>query len=477
MSELFDKLVSYGESDYYPCHMPGHKRRLYGAFPGEILKMDITEIDGFDNLHDAVDLLKRAQEKAAMLYGAKESFYLVNGSTCGILSAVSAAVPANGHILMARNCHKSAYHAAYLRGLNITYLFPQFIDDTSVYEAIDASKISQALDDEPDIDAVFLVSPTYEGRIADIETIARLVHERGKILIVDEAHGAHLGLAEGFSKSSVALGADLVIQSVHKTLAAPTQTALLHLCSDRVDRGRLTRFLHIYQTSSPSYLLMSGIENALEIIEKDGSRLFGLFADRYNRLIEQLSVCKKLRFLKPELQKQDIGKLVVDTRYCDLNGRELYDRLLEQYHIQPEMAAEEFVLLMFTIGDTEEGYARVKEALLEIDASCGSCKERDNFTDIHMSGIVADSLQQKESIPLAKAWDMERCPVKLSESVGAAVAEFVNLYPPGVPVLVPGERMTETIKNTIYGYLEQGLSVQGLEKSDSEVMILCLKEE
>ncbi|MCI9144521.1 MAG: amino acid decarboxylase, partial [Lachnospiraceae bacterium] len=261
MEHLFEKLAAYSEKGIYPCHMPGHKRRGWGKLPEELYEIDITEIEGFDNLHQPEEILLELQREAARLYGAEESYYLVNGSTGGILSAVSCAVPFGGHILMARNCHKSAYHAAYLRHLQMEFLYPGILSEYGITDAVSALEVGEALERTPDIDAVLIVSPTYEGRIADVAAIAGVAHEKGIPLIVDEAHGAHLGLAEGFPQNSCQAGADLVIHSVHKTLPALTQAGLLHVNGRLIDRDKLRRFLRIYQTSSPSYPLMASIDN------------------------------------------------------------------------------------------------------------------------------------------------------------------------------------------------------------------------
>lgn len=260
--------------------MPGHKRNAWGELPAQLYRLDITEIDGFDNLHQPEGILKELQEQAAACCGAEESYYLVNGSTGGILSAVSAALPASGHILMARNCHKSAYHAAYLRNLRTSYLYPKMLEDYDIFDMVSPEQIEEALDKEPDIQAVLLVSPTYEGRISNIRQISEIVHARGIPLIVDEAHGAHLGWSDAVHENSCRQGADLVIQSVHKTLPALTQTALLHVNGTIVDRERLRRFLHIYQSSSPSYLLMASIDNALQYMERDGKKALDIFCSR-----------------------------------------------------------------------------------------------------------------------------------------------------------------------------------------------------
>ena len=476
---LTKKLQNYGQSDLYPLHMPGHKRRAYGQMPEEVLWMDITEIDGFDNLHQPEGILKELQEHAAALYGAEETFYLVNGSTCGILSAISAAVPEEGHILIARNCHKSVYHACYLRNLKISYLYPEPLEVYGICEPITCRQVQEALDREPDIDAVLVVSPTYEGRIADIEKIVGVVHAKGIPLIVDEAHGAHLGFAEGFAENSCRLGADLVIHSVHKTLPAMTQTALLHVNGNLIDRNKLRRFLHIYQSSSPSYVLMASIENALWQIEHQGQEMFDKFIHRWEKMCDALSTMRNLSIL-PTGEKQDIGKLLVSVKKTGLSGQQLYGMLLEDYHIQLEMAAPSYVLAMFTVGDEEEGYVRMTEALLQIDAmleesdcvviSKGAASQYANAQSTGVAGQLAAD-PKPVSIPFFKAWDRETQWCELSECQGRYAGEFINLYPPGTPMVVPGERIDSTLIANIEDCLGKGLSVQGIRQVNGGIYL------
>ncbi len=470
MEHLYEKLSAYAEGDIYPYHMPGHKRQKWGQLPEAMYRMDITEIDGFDNLHQPEGILMELQKAAAGLYGAEESYYLVNGSTCGILGAVSSTVPFGGHILMARNCHKSAYHAAYLRHLKISYLYPGFLEAYGIWDAVTPEQVYGALEAEPGIQAVLIVSPTYEGRIADISAIAEVAHEKGIPLIVDEAHGAHLGLAEGFPPNSCRAGADLVIHSVHKTLPALTQTALLHVNGKLVSRDSLRRFLHIYQTSSPSYLLMAGIDNALEYVRRQGKTAFGLFRARYEKMLEALSRCRYLKFLPGSSREQDVGKLVVSVRETGITGKKLSDILLNEYHLQTEMSSRDFVLAMFTVNDGEEAYRRMTEALLEIDHRVTGRNADESIPEVSVCSSGEQGrepwkwgfLPEEEAISLWEAWDREAEEVVIEDSVGRYAAEFVSLYPPGVPLLVPGERITEEISREILRDLEAGLTVQGL---------------
>ncbi len=469
---MYEKLNQYSSTDYYPYHMPGHKRRLYGNMPKQIMEADITEIEGFDNLHQPEGILLELQKKAAVLYGAEESFYLINGSSVGILSAISAALPMGGHLLMTRNSHKSVYHAAYLRNLTVSYLYPSVMKEYDIYDAVTPKQVEEALEKEPGIQAVLLVSPTYEGRIADIRQIAGIVHAKGIPLIVDEAHGAHLGWTDAVSPSSCQLEADIVIHSVHKTLPAMTQTALLHVNGTIISRDRLKRFLHIYQSSSPSYVLMASIDNALELMEKGGHRLLQSFSHSYGMMLDKLSACKNLDFLKPLKGKQDIGKLVISVKRFGLSGQHLYDMLLEKYHLQMEMAAGNYCLAMFTVGDEKEAYVRMTDALLDIDRQMTEGSLKPNLVVNEISGLVEEDIC--ETISLSKAWDMAGELIPLSESVGKYVGEFVNLYPPGVPILVPGEMMTSEKNQVIVSYLKQQLNVQGIEQNKDVYLIKVL---
>lgn len=488
MENLFEKLRENKDSGTYPYHMPGHKRRACGDIGQDLCGLDITEIDGFDNLHHPTEILLRLQQQAARLYGAEESFFLVNGSTAGILAAVSAALPRGGHILMARNCHKSAYHAVYLRGLEVTYLYPALLTDFDFSDAITPEQVRTALAEDTRIGAVLLVSPTYEGRISDIRSIAEIVHEKGIPLIVDEAHGAHLGFGKDSPENSCQAGADLVIHSVHKTLPSLTQTALLHVNGKLIDREQLRRFLQIYQTSSPSYILMASIGNVLRFLDEEGDEAFETFAHAYDKMHKQLGRCRCLKILTWEQRQnlfgeipdeqnrsllrgrnrdlgegvQDIGKLIISTKETSLSGRKLYDILLNRYGLQPEMASESYVLAMFTVSDSLEGYQRMTQALLEIDRELEQKRDlKDcNTLKTEMQNFILKPVCQ---IPLAEAWDMEKELVVLSDSVGSCAGEFVNLYPPGVPVLVPGEQITEEVCDKIKRWLDSGLVVQGVE--------------
>lgn len=462
MENLCESLIKYSHSDFYPYHMPGHKRQPLGSYFDSALSIDITEIDGFDNLHNAQGLIKESQIRVSKLYGSEETFYLVNGSTCGILSAISASVRVGGHILLARNSHKSAYHSVYLRKLKVSYLYPCY-DAENIAFGITLNQVKEAIEKENTIEAVFLTSPTYEGRISQIKEIADYLHKKKIPLIVDEAHGAHLGFHQRWAENSNQKGADLVIHSVHKTLPSMTQTALLHVNGDIINRDKLRRFLRIYQSSSPSYLLMSSIEKALEFVEKNGSYLFQKFSEYWDEMVENLQNCSKIKILPTD----DIGKLIISVKGTNLSGQDLYDILLNQYHLQLEMSASTYVLAMFTISDQKEAYERMTKALKEIDANL-HCIEENN--------IIFGSKIRTDSIPLSDAWDETGETILLSDSSGRIAIDFINLYPPGVPLLVPGEVITEDDITTINDWNNKKLPIQGIFKENDQIKIKVIKK-
>lgn len=461
LNHLYKKLENYRDSDYYPFHMPGHKRNKEAASGAlaDIYGLDITEIDGFDNLHQAQGILRKLQDRASKLYGSSKSYYLVNGSTCGILSAVAAVTRKGGRLLMTRNCHKAVYHAAYLQELKTTYLQPELIEDYEMAGAVRPEEVERALQQYPDIMAVIVTSPTYEGVVSDIGRVAQIVHSYGIPLIVDEAHGAHLGFHEAYPKSSVKLGADVVIHSVHKTLPAMTQTALLHVNGSLVDRQRLERYLRIFQTSSPSYVLMASIESCMNFIEREGELRLEQLIVRRNELLNQIKEC---RYIKVFAEADAVGKtvdpckLVISAADGGMTGQELYDILRERYHLQMEMATDEYVLAIVTLMDEPSGWDRLAKALLGIERKLAAGRSSRNTRD-------SKKIENEIVMTIAQAYDREWEKVELTQSVGRVAAEFVNLYPPGIPLVVPGEKLDRELIEKLDNSRRLGLNVQGAE--------------
>lgn len=484
MSYLKETLNAYQDTDIYPFHMPGHKRQPID-FPNPY-EIDITEIDGFDNLHHASGILAEAQQRAAKLYGSKECFYLINGSTCGLLAAISAAGKRGEKILVARNSHKAVYHALFMRELYAEYLYPE-ITASGIQGQITAEQVKAAFLEHPDIAAVVITSPTYEGIVSDVEGIAAVAHTHGVPLIVDEAHGAHLGFGAHFPENAVKQGADAVIMSLHKTMPAFTQTALLHLCSDRIEIGKIKKYLGIYETSSPSYLLMAGMDSCIQKIEKEGQQLFLNYRKKLDSFYESVRDLKHFHVMcredlsAGEAFDWDDSKIVIFTGTSGMTGEQLYRKLLQEYHLQTEMVSGDYVLAMTSMMDTEEGFERLSAALHGMEDLSGKQSgrlpesrfvslEKDAGTNLRRVGLQEENAkgfiermyrQNPKEMELCQAWNFPAKEVSFEEAAGKMAADFIYLYPPGIPLIVPGEVITAEFLDRLRECRKQELAVEG----------------
>lgn len=514
---LYDRLISYSRTDMYPFHMPGHKRKPL-SFPNPYT-VDITEIDGFDNLHHAEGILKEAQESAAALYGSERCYYLVNGSTCGLLAAICAAAGRGDKVLVARGSHKAVYHALAIQGLSAEYLYP-VITANDLQGQITPEQVEEALNKHPDIRAVVITSPTYEGIISDIAGIAECAHAHGVPLIVDEAHGAHLGFGGGFPENAVRLGADAVIMSLHKTLPSFTQTALLHLTSGRIAPERIERYLGIFETSSPSYLFMAGMDECVRMVAEEGELLFSDYRKRLDAFYRETADLKHLHIMRredltlEEAYDWDDSKLVIfagqpgkinitnvehsvgSPIYAGA-GTALHERLLHEYHLQMEMVSADYVLGMTSIMDSDEGFRRLSAALHEIDRELAGCAAGCRSTGLGApeSARAADGGQRAAmpknaraagALPRAQgftaqmyrsnpremqiyqAMELPYREVSFAEAAGRMSADYVYLYPPGIPLIVPGEIVTEEFLERIRACMRNGLRVEGQANLSAE---------
>lgn len=497
--DLYDKLVDYSQSDVYPFHMPGHKRQVGNPFLQEFpnpYAIDITEIDGFDNLHHAEGIIRESMDRAAKMYGADRSYYLVNGSSCGILSAVCGMTQHGGKILMSRNCHKAAYHGVFLNRLRVEYIYPQIIEEFGIQGGLVPEDVEQVLKTDHDIQAVLVVSPTYDGIVSDVEKIVKICHGCGIPLIVDEAHGAHFRYHKGFPVSALDLGADVVIQSIHKTLPAFTQTSILHVKGDLVDRERLEHYLQIFQSSSPSYLFMAGMERCLKFMEENkgaeeenvgegekgkveasgkenekektemtgGRSRMDQFYHRLVKLRKELGAMKRLRLLEEDSKGKngvydlDISKVIISAKGTGINGEELGEWLRRDYHLEMEMCAAEYVTAITTVMDTEEGLRRLRNALLEID---GKLSDRVESQDCGKKNQRYE-LKPETVMSIADGWEQADKKISLEDSVGRISGEYIYLYPPGIPFVVPGEKISQEVVDLVKRYQKCGYSVQGM---------------
>ena len=464
---LDTKLRNYADTDTYPFHMPGHKRNMDGF--ENPYNIDITEITGFDDLHHADGIIKEAQQRAAKLYGADRCYYLVNGSTCGILSAISATTKKGDKIIVARNCHKSVYHALYLRELQPVYVYPE-VSDYNIQGQIRKEDIQEILEQNTDIKAVIITSPTYDGVVSDIAEIAKLVHAYNIPLIVDEAHGAHFGLDESMPQNAINLGADCVIVSIHKTLPAFTQTALLLVNEGKADCQKIEESLDIYETSSPSYILMAGIEKCIRIMTENSKELFAVLNQNLDGFYKKMQALQKLHVLIEEDFKDkafefDRTKILISTENTDITGHQLKEILTDRYQIELEMSCENYALAIATVMDEEDGFRRLAEALIEIDSNCNIQKTSCSIREIYTKPERKYEIHQTDNFFKEKAY--------LQQAEGKISSEYIYFYPPGIPILVPGERINSQNIKAIEEAIAQGIEVYGLTENK---MIFILKE-
>lgn len=478
---LLDELTGYAPGRL-PMHMPGHKRNTALADYLKALRadLDITEIDGFDDLHAPEGTLLDGMRRAARLWGADESRFLVNGTTCGLLAAVYALAADGGRAIVARNCHKSVYHALELTGVEPVFVMPDVDAETGVCGRIPPEDVRRALEEAPDARFVLVTSPTYEGVISDIAAICRAAHERNVPVIVDEAHGAHLGLSdEAFPADAMRMGADVSVKSLHKTLPSLTQTAILLARHDRMDMAALDHALDIFETSSPSYLLMASIDGCVSLMERRGAEILTSWRQALDEFYEGTAALSNLR-----VHRQDEpSKLVIDTTQAGITGFELLRRLREE-NVEPEMASLRYAVAMTGAGDTRETLRKFLNALKTVDRAM-SAPSAPSKQPASVPPATAPSAQPASapptsvlsaqpatapsasvppaSVPSAQPVSaslpvlprpVRVLPPKMAlhapsenvparEAVGRVSACYAWAYPPGVPMLVPGERVPE----------------------------------
>lgn len=441
---LLEHLKQYTQTTL-PMHMPGGKRRFASELP---YQWDVTEVEGTDDLHDPHGILLEMQSRAASLWGAEQSFVLVNGSTGGILSAISAT--GDGGVLMGRNCHKSVYNAVSLCRREARYLLP-------TEGEILPAHVEQALTDNATVTTLVITSPTYEGVISDIKSISEICHRHGVTLIVDEAHGAHLGFA--FGESAVQQGADIVIQSLHKTLPALTQTAVLH-CK-KAFAPAIARENAVFESSSPSYILMASADECFAFLASEaGKKAMADYKDNLLAVREKLKR-KLTRFRLLKTPRYDMGKLVILTDGTDMTGKALADALRQDYRIETEMALPRSLTAMTSVCDTEKELNAFAEAVLALDA-------RAKPEEAHP--LPPPSLPQKVCEPF-ELRGKEGKPCPMEEAIGEISLSYLWAYPPGIPLLVPGERVGKPLVDSLQAYREAGIPLHGLS-ADNALSVL-----
>ena len=447
-----------------PFHMPGHKRNraLLDMDERHFLEIDITEIAGADNLLNPEGIIKETQTGLSRLFGAEQTFMLVNGASAGILAAILTCCADRGGLLLTRNSHLSAYNGAILADANIAYVYPEMTSE-GIAGGVAPQHVDALLTRHKHIRAVLIVSPTYEGICSDIRQIANITHKHDKVLIVDEAHGAHFAFHAAFPETAMAQGADIAVQSLHKTLPALTQSALLHVQGGRVDRALLARCLAMVQTTSPSYLLMAVMEKCGALLAEQGGALFeqyvgllqaarrGFPSDQAVRLLE---ICAA----KPQdaIFDLDISKFVFLIRSTHLSGSAFMDMLRRTHGIELEMCGPHHALALSTVADKPTWLNRLQSAVAHVNKS------------LIFSDKTFTMMSNIQNVP--QIYSMREAAFKpgilkpLADCVGKAATGFVVPYPPGIPLIAPGEMITAALLDELTRLIDSGIAVTGIEQ-------------
>lgn len=457
---LYEHIKDYGKA-MYPMHMPGHKMGRIGKLDN-LYDIDVTEVKGTDNLHDPEDIIKEAQEQAANLFGAYKSYFLINGSTVGLMAAITATCKEGDTLLVARNCHRSVYDGLITAGVQPIYIQPAVHRQEGIVGGIDSGSLDKALRDHPEAVGLVMTSPTYEGFTSNIKDIAKILHDESKILIIDEAHGAHFIMHEELPMTALEQGADIVVQSLHKTLPALTQSALLHIGNNAkcIQPWAIQSALRLYETSSPSYVLMCSIDHCCHWMAMEGKESFKSYMNDLKETRLKLQNLKHLRLINEKdmqghnIYELDPTKIVISTLGTGVTGTWLQEEL-RSYHIELEMATLNTALAMTTVAD-DEGLQMLVDALLAIDSELKTQLVFDDNKGIKPLNIEI-AMSPRKAYFSPKTW------VTPQDCIGKISGDYLIPYPPGIPLVTPGEIITKEIIEQINNCLQNHIHISGLD--------------
>ncbi len=468
---IIDKLLQLNRQNVVSFHVPGHKNgRIYNKFPYKnfkdiLYKLDTTEIPGTDNLHNAKDIIEKSQQKASEAFGSEETFFLVNGSTSGIYSMIMAAASPGDKVLVDRNCHQSVVNACILGDLIPVYIYPDMDEKRGIAMGISPDDIEKQLARHDDIRAVALTYPNYHGIASNLKKIEEIVHKYDKILLIDEAHGAHLALSESLPPSALSCGADAVVQSTHKTLPSFTQSSMLHIQGNRIDRDRLKFMLRIHQSSSPSYLLLISLDFAIMVYRAEGRKLMGTLLENIKNFKQQAKNIDGIDIIGEEVIGNKGVKSIDITRLCigleGITGYELERRLRKDFNIQMELSNRYGVLGVTSIANTGKDFDKLLEGLSIISKEIrgNSARLSGNLPENFIFGKVEQVFTPREALYKSKR------KVLLKKSQGFISGEYVIPYPPGIPLIIPGEKINTEIILQVMDVIDNGGEVLGLNDS------------
>ena len=463
---IYNSIKEYTKKNPTIFHMPGHK--LGKGFPNKLVKnlvtLDITEIPGTDNLHHPKGAIKKALLLAADAFGAENTFFLVNGSTCGIHAMIMSVCKPGDRLIIGRDCHKSVLGGLILARAEPIYIKPEFNQDFNISTVISPEEIQRCIRDNPDAVGVLITRPNYYGICSNITEIAKIVHSYGKVLMVDEAHGAHFRFNNRLPVCAMDAGADICVQSAHKTLPALTQGAYLHVKSTRIDIERLRFNLDLIQTSSPSYILMSYLDIARYIMNKSGKYLLDSLINNVAIFSNELEKINTMRVLNTGKNDMDNTRLVINVANTGNTGYFIEKKLRLDHNIQVEMSDFYNIICICTISDRRKEFKRLYKSLKSL-----ALKFTGSNKLITMCSGQLPIPDKKMS--LYSAIYRKSAKVTLKDAKGLAGKNTITPYPPGIPLVCPGEIISEEIIVYIYDIIDKGGTVIGID-DDFKIEIL-----
>ena len=475
-------MEAYAGDGALAFHTPGHKQGL-GAHPllknlitASGLRQDVSLMEELDDLHEPAGCIKEAQELAADLWGARESLFVINGTTGAIHAMLAGTLSPGDKVLVPRNAHRSIMGGIILAGAVPVYIQPELDSRLGIAMGLGIEAVRQAVTANPDAKALIAVYPTYYGFCCDLGQIAEFVHAAGMLLLVDEAHGAHLRFGRELPGQAIELGADVAAQSTHKLLGSMTQTSMLHMGSDRVDAGRIRQAASLLQSTSPNQLLLASLDIARLQMAQEGEKRLDRAVELSQWLrqaINEISglYCPGAEILGDGAVALDWTKITVNLAGLDISGQEAELLLRHHWKVQCELSDPRNLLFIISMADTKREANRLLQVLREL-------------ADCHQENInhVQDMLNMaRMPVPVMhmnprQAFFAKTRTVRLEQAIGCIGAETIAFYPPGIPVLCPGEEITEELVAYIRHYQSQGLRISGAADSTLQTIRVCQAE-
>lgn len=455
---IYNSIKNYINSRPTAFHMPGHKMgRLFPLGNEEILSMDLTEIPGLDNLHYPSGPILEAQELAAQAFLSDKTYFLVNGSTCGIYAMIAAMCRPGDKLIVSRDCHKSIIAGMILAGARPVYIRPVYNSHFGIFTYLDPFIVEETIKNNPDAAGILVTRPNYYGICSDIDKIIGIAHSFNMPIAVDEAHGAHLCFNDSLPKSSMQAGADICVQSAHKTLPALTQCSYLHIKGSRIDRDRLEYYIRIFQTTSPSYIFMASLDCARALMQQQGKQLLDKLLITLDTARASLSDINGIDVIKKTHIDNcflDETRLVINSKEAGISGYEMEGQLRRNFNIQVEMSDYYNVVCIATVADISEDFEMLTHSVKE-------CVLKASNTPLQGIDFISSTIPV-QSIELK---DIPHCSgeyIDIGNAVNRTSIDSVTPYPPGIPLICPGEFINSDLIDIIRDIKRAGGIVNGV---------------